>query len=105
MQKLRGKYRLMSVNQICTYHLAHNIIKNSSSEQIKLKWSNQNKSNCFLRSEARIDQKVSERPTKKCTGFSYYGAKLYNKLPCEIKKSKQFKSLAKEWIWNNKPSY
>ena len=58
--------------------------------------------------QARNDQKVPEKPTSKCTGFTYYGAKLYNKIPCDIRKtpnSVQFKALVKEWIWKNIPSF
>ena len=111
MQKLREKIELMSVNQMCVYHTileAHNINVNSSSEQIKLKWSHQHEVKYFFRSEARNDQKVPEKPTSKCTGFSYYGAKLYNKIPCDIRKtpnSVQFKALVKEWTWKNIPSF
>ena len=111
MQKLREKIKLMSVNQMCTYHTlleAHNITVNSSSEQIKQKWSHQHEVNYFFRSKARNDQIVPEKPSSKCTGFSYYGAKLYNKLPGDIRKttnSDQFKALVKEWIWKNIPSF
>ena len=41
MANLREKFKIMSVNQISVYHTlleAHNIIRNSSTEQIKSKW-------------------------------------------------------------------
>ena len=61
----------------------------------------------FFRSEVKNDLKVPEKPKLKCRGFSYCGAKLYNKLPCYIRQStssSNFKSHAKEWIWMNIPS-
>ena len=62
----------------------------------------------FFRSEVKNDLKVPEKPKLKCRGFSYSGAKLYNKLPCYIRQStssSSFKSHVKEWIWMNIPSY
>ena len=50
----------------------------------------------------------TEKPSKKCTGFSYSGAKLFNILPGDIKKcsnQNKFKSMIKEWIWQEIPSY
>ena len=60
MQKLREKIELMSVNQMCVYHTileAHNINVNSSSEQIKLKWSHQHEVKYFFRSEEEMIKK------------------------------------------------
>ena len=102
---------MMSVNQICCYHSlmeAHNIIKNSSSDQIKMKWSNKHETKYLLRSETKNDQIIPEKPMSKCLGFSYSGAKLFNKLPSDIKgtnNSSFFKSFAKDWIWKNIPSF
>ena len=45
---------------------------------------------------------VPENPRKKCTGFSYFGPKLYNMVPKYIKEAKtmdDFKIKLKEWIW------
>ena len=111
MQKEREKLKMMSVNQMSVYHTlleAHNVIKNSSSNQIKLKWSNKHENKYCLRSETNNDQKIPEKPISKCTGFSYTGAKLFNKLPSDIKEitnSNTFKSLAKAWVWKNIPAY
>ena len=111
MKSLREKIRMMSVNQMNVYHTlleAYNIIHNSSSEVIKMKWENKNESKYFLRSDLKFDQKIPEKPMTKCIGFSYHGSKLFNKLPCSVKESENkssFKSLIKTWIWKNIPSY
>ena len=111
MQHLREKMKMMSVNQMNAYHTlleAYNIICNCSSEQIQKKWANKNVSKHFFRSESKNDQRVPEKPAKKCIGFSYHGAKLFNLLPGDIKEaknSKTFKTLIKEWIWKTVPSY
>ena len=88
MENIRQKLKMMSVNQMCNYHTileAYNVMKNSSSEQIKMKWSNRLENRYLLRSETNNDLKIPEKPMSKCIGFSYYGAKLYNKLPCDIR--------------------
>ena len=104
MKKKREKLRMMSVNQICCYHSlleAHNIINNSSSDQIKKKWSKRHENKYSLRSETLNDQMIPQKPMSKCLGFSYSGAKLFNKLPSDIKGTTNksiFKSFAKDWI-------
>ena len=111
MQHTREKLKMMSVNQMSVYHTlleAHNIIWNSSSEQIKMKWAKKHETKHFLRSETKNDQRIPEKPTTKCIGFNYNGAKLFNKLPGHIKETKNsnsFKSLTKDWIWKNIPAY
>ena len=48
------------------------------------------------------------KPKLKCLGFTYNGAKLFNMLPCQGRETKNpdiFKTLSKEWIWENIPSY
>ena len=80
----------------------------SSSKQNKIKWSNKQENKYSLRSETNHDQKIPEKPIPKCTGFSYTGAKLFNKLPCDMKESTNsntFKLLAKAWIRKNIPAY
>ena len=107
MEHLRQKIKMMSVNQMCNYHTileAYNVVKNSSSEQIKRKWSYRYENKCILRSETNNDLKVPVLPSSKCKGFTYYGAKLFNKLPCAMKETtngNKFKHLAKAWVWNN----
>ena len=61
-----------------------------------------------LNSETTNNLKVPVLPTTKCKGLTYYGAKLFNKLPCEMKEIKNrstFKHQEKDWVWNNIPSY
>ena len=95
--------------QITVYHTlteAFNLIRNSSSEQIKTKWERKNEIDYFLRSKTTNDTQIPEKPKKKCTGFSYIGAKLFNKLPREIKEisnPKTFKVQTRAWVWKNIP--
>ena len=52
--------------------------------------------------------KVPEKPKLKCLGFTYNGAKLFNMLPIQMKKTENpntFKTMTKDWIWENIPSY
>ena len=111
MQKLRENVKMMSINQMNIYHTlleAFNVIRNSSSSNVRLKWSHKPENNYFLRSETKNDQTVPIKPKKSCIGFTYTAAKLYNKLPCDIKETrnpKLFKSLTKAWIWKNIPAY
>ena len=51
---------------------------------------------------------MRNKPKLKCLGFTYNGAKLFNMLPCRMRETKNpdiFKTLSKEWIWENIPSY
>ena len=111
MQQIREKIHMMSVNQMNVYHTileAYNVVKNSSSEQIKMKWESKQESGYLLRSVTTKDLKIPDKPVKKCSGFSYYGSKLFNKLPSTIKETSNpltFKALTKSWIWENIPSY
>ena len=86
----------------------YNIVRNSSSEQIKLKWTDDNEKNYTLRSSTNSDLKVPEKPKSKCTGFTYLGSKLFNLLPKNIRESPNpstFKTLTKNWIWMKIPSH
>ena len=52
------------LNQMNIYHTllkVHNIIWNSSSEQIKIKWAYKHEPKHFLRSGTRNDQRIPER--------------------------------------------
>ena len=113
MQQVREKIKMFSVNQMAIYHSlleTYNIKRKSASEQIKLKWEDTKVNTCSMsfRSSTNNDVKIPEKPSKKCTGFSYSGAKLFNILPGDIKKcsnQNKFKSMIKEWIWREIPSY
>ena len=83
------------------------VMSHLSSEQIKLKWTIIEKKYA-LRSITNKDLKVPEKPKLKCMGFTYNGAKLFNMLPPQMRETKDsntFKTLMKNWIWENIPSY
>ena len=93
MQRLREKVRIMSVNQMVVYHTileVYNIMHNSSSEQIKNKYTHQERHS--HRSKANNQIKVPEKPMTRCTGFTYCGAKLFNRLPNNIKETQDIHS-------------
>ena len=49
---------MFSVNQMCVYHTlleTYNIIRNSASEQIKMKWTDISEKNYFMRSTTKND--------------------------------------------------
>ena len=111
MENIRQKVKMMSINQMCVYHTileAYNVIRNSSSECIKRKWEYKHGNRYLLRSESTNDLTIPVKPISKCVGFTYNGAKLFNKLPMHIKKTlnpTSFKSQIKSWIWENIPSF
>ena len=111
MEQVRKKIKMMSVNQLSIYHTlieAYNIIRNAASDQIKTKWTEKCENEYFLRSEDRNDLFVPRKPRLKCRGFTYFGAKLFNKLPKNIRENNNpntFKSLIKDWIWQNIVSF
>ena len=54
-----------------------------------------------LRGIAKKNLNVPEKPKLKCLGFTYNGAKLFNMLPIQMKKTETqntFKTLTKDWI-------
>ena len=91
MLELRTKIKIMSV----------------SSEQINGKYSHHNRHS--QRKNANNFVKVPEQPQRrKCTGFTYCGAKIFNSLPNKITETQDrtiFKKLVKNWIWDEVPSY
>ena len=110
MLELRTEIKIMSVNQMNIYHTVmevFNILRNSSSDQINGKYSHHNRHS--LRKNANNLVKVPEQPQKrKCTGFTYCGAKIFNSLPYKITETQDrtiFKKLVKNWIWDEIPSY
>ena len=111
MVHLREKIRMFSVNQMCIYHTlieAYNVMKNSSSECIKMKWESKQQNKYLLRSKTSNELKIPDKPIRKCSGFSYNGAKLFNNLPENVRNTSSpitFKALIKTWIWHNIPSY
>ena len=111
MMHMRQKIKMFSVKQISVYHMlleTYNIIRNSASEQIKMKWIDISEKNHFMRSTTKNDLKVPMKPSQRCQGFTYNGSKLFNLLPIHIRETlnpNTFKSLTKKWIWENIPSY
>ena len=111
MCQVREKIKMMSVNQMTVYHTlieSYNIVRNSASTQIQMKWSDNQGKKYSLRNITENDLKEPEKPIPKCTGFTYYGAKLYNMLPRNLRETENpatFKIKTKEWIWKNIPSH
>ena len=61
-----------------------------------------------LKSSTNKDLKVLEKTKLNCMGFTYNGAKLFNMLPPQMRQTKDtntFKTMVKNWIWENIPSY
>ena len=90
MERTRTKINMMSVNQMAIYHTlleAFNVVRKTSSEQIKDKWQQTNGGRYSLRRMDANDLKVPEKPKVRCTGFSYNGSKLWNYLPDHIRKT------------------
>ena len=108
MKSLREKMNIMSVNQMCVYHVAlemFNIVVNSSAERVKEKFTLQQNPSYQLRNRSNGEVKVPVKPSKPY--FSYSGPKLFNYLPEDIRKTKapkSFKAQLKNWIWEHIPS-
>ena len=109
MHRLRKEKNQMSVNQLTVYHIAletRNIHWNNSSVELKLKMQKE-QGEYNLRSGERQDLNIPLKPRKGCTGFSYTGAKVWNKIPIQIRnnpKTETFKSTLKKWIFDHIPS-
>ena len=61
-----------------------------------------------MRNITNNDFKNPEKPKFKYLGFKYSGAKLFNMLLLQIRETKDpnaFKTMSKDWIWKNIPSY
>ena len=101
---------MMSVNQLSVYHTlieTYNVVEKSSSEKIRTKIVNSQEDHAYqLRSSSNNDLIVPAKARLNCQGFSYFAAKLYNKLPIVVRNSSEsvFKSSVKKWIWENIPS-
>ena len=111
IHEVRKKIGMMSINQLAVYHTlleSYNIVRNSASEQIKLKWTDDSEKNYTLRSSTNGNLKVPEKPKSKCTGFTYLGSKLFNLLPKNIRDFQNpstFKTLTRKWIWIKIPPH
>ena len=100
---------MFSVNQMNCYHVlieAFNVIRYGSSKRIQEKWIGNSTSHYSSRRSNNV--KVPRVDHVRCEGFSFYGAKMWNSLPEEIKateNSDNFKVKIKNWIWERIPSY
>ena len=109
MEKLREKIKMLSVNQMNSYHVlieAFNIINFGSADQIQEKWLP--KEDRIYSNRRKQDVKVPSVKHVKCRGFSWHAAKLWNSLPehiKSIKKPKTFKARIKDFILETIPSY
>ena len=75
---------MMSVNQLLE---AYNVMRHLSSEQIHMNWKIMERKYA-LRSITKKNLNVPEKPAKlKCLGFTYNGAKLFNMLSIQMKKT------------------
>ena len=109
MEKLREHIQMLSVNQMNIYNVlveAFNVINFGSSEKIQEKWLNSNVRVYSNRRQNNIQ--IPRVKHVKCQGFSWHAAKLWNKLPENIKsiqKPSIFKDKIKDWIWETIPAY
>ena len=109
MTSLRNNIKMFSINQMVCYHVllkAYNIIHHGSSEAIQ---KNGNKKSQDPLTKGRQNQvKIHVPVNTSCQGFTFYGAKLWNQLPLEIRDIKNpdtFKTAVKKYIWDYIPSY
>ena len=110
MKKLRENIKMMSVNQIAVYHTiieTYNVVVKDSSKQLKEKMLPE-QDRYFLRSTENGDLKIPIKPKSSCTGFTYFGPKIWKELPKQIKEAKSyssFKQKVKSWVWETIPPY
>ena len=110
MLELRTKIKMISVNQMTIYHTiieVFNILYNNSSEQINKKYRHQDRHSLRKNTNNFLWVPVTQLK-RNCTGFTYYGAKIFNNLPNNIRETQDrniFKTLVKKWIWDEVPSY
>ena len=87
----------------------HCVLYNYSSEQINKKYRHHDIDRHSLRKNTNNFLRVPEiQLRRKCTGFTYCGAKMFNNLPNNIRETQDciiFKKLVKNWIWDEVPSY
>ena len=84
-----------------------NILYNYSSEQINNKYRHNDRRSLRKNTNNFLWVPVTQLK-RNCTGFTYYGAKIFNNLPNNIRETQDrniFKTLVKKWIWDEVPSY
>ena len=83
MKTLRKEQQIISVNQLACYHIAlemHNVLWRNSSYPLKQKIQQLKEGSYRFRSESRGDLIIPMRPSRGCTGFSYIGPIIWNKM-------------------------
>ena len=89
MLELRTKIKMVSVNQMTIYHTimeVFNILYNNSSEQINKKYRHQDRHSLKKNTNNFLWVPVTQLK-RNCTGFTYYGAKIFNNLPNKIREN------------------
>ena len=74
ISKYKYSHGKKDIYQISVYHTlleTYNIIRNSSTEQIKCKWTTSSENKYSLRSITNNDLRVPEKPMKKCQSRVY----------------------------------
>ena len=109
MKDTRQSMNMMSINQLSCYHIlleVQKIMFRNSSEQLKNKLVQVQESGYALRSQSRGDLVIAQKPSRGCAGFTYFGPKLYNRLPKEMRDTREsgpFKRKMKKWVKDNIP--
>ena len=99
---------MQTVNHMAVYHTIremYNIVQNGASESIRNSLMERNVSDRLTRSQTTNTVKVPKKDKK--NGFTYHGAKLWNRIPEEFKNlnSDSFKRAIKKWILENTPLF
>ena len=92
VEKLREHTKIMTVNQLCCYHIlveTYSIISNKSSNFIFNRWNDTPGTQERIRRAEQIDTLTVPVNQGDKNGFLYYGARLWNLLPANIRKLKK----------------
>ena len=87
---------------------AFNVINYGSSKSILKKWLPNEERHYPVRRKRESEVKVHVPDHVTCQGFAFFGAKMWNQLPAEIREMKipdNLKVAIKSYIWENIPSY
>ena len=99
-EDLWARTKMQTVNHMACYHNLmemFNIIKGGASETLHDSFKQLDKSDRVTRSQTTETVKIPKN--NRNNGFTYFGAKLWNKIPEEFKKMKpeSFKTSIKKW--------
>ena len=84
----------------------HNVIWRNSSWPLKQKIQQLKEGSYRFRSESRGDLIIPKRPSRGCSGFSYIGPKLWNKMSKGLRETydpEPFRRQLKHWIRSSIP--